>query len=124
MCAPNVMFTIDISREDHLVIACAGEPALNDYMAGVALIADLVAREGMRRVLVDLSGIPYATEDEDRLELARVAAVRLKGVRVALVVDAPWLLQEPEIFANEIGLQTQMFRDRAEAHAWLAHDAR
>lgn len=119
------MFTIDISRQDGvLVLACAGEPLLGDYMGGVALIADVVAREGLRRVLVDLSGIPYATEDEDRLELARVAAVRLKGVRTAMVVDAPWLLQEPEIFANEIGLQTQMFRDRAEAQAWLAQGAR
>lgn len=124
MRAPIPMFTIDISREDHLVIACTGDPVLNDYMAGVALIADIVAREGFRRVLVDLSGIPYDTEDEDRLELARVAAVRLKGVRVAMVVDAPWLLQDPEIFANEMGLQTQMFRDRADARAWLAHDAR
>ena len=118
------MFFIEISRHDHLLVACTGEPVLGDYMGGVALIADIVAREGQRRVLVDLSGIPYCTADEDRLELARVAAVRLKGVRVAMVVDAPWLLQEPEIFANGIGLQTQMFRDRAEAQAWLAHGAR
>ncbi|WP_427912580.1 STAS/SEC14 domain-containing protein [Ramlibacter sp. MMS24-I3-19] len=118
------MFNIAISRRDHLVVACSGEPAPNDYLGGLALIADICAREGMRRVLIDMSGIPYVTEDEDRLEVARVAAVRLKGVRVAMVVDAPWLLQEPEIFANEIGLQTQMFRDRAEAQAWLAQGHR
>lgn len=118
------MFSIDISRQDPLLVVCSGEPALSDYLAGVAMVADVAAREGARRVLIDLSGIPYATDDEDRLELARVAAVRMKGLQVALVVEAPWLLQDPEIFANELGLQTQMFRDRAEAQAWLAQGAR
>jgi hypothetical protein len=119
------MFTIQISRQDRLLLVdCSGEPEPGDYIGGVALVADIVARERFRQVLIDLSGIPYATEDDDRLEVARVAAVRLKGARVATVVDAPWLLQEPEILANGIGLQTQFFRERAEAHAWLAQGGR
>ncbi|HEY1229448.1 MAG TPA: STAS/SEC14 domain-containing protein [Ramlibacter sp.] len=119
------MFTIGISRQDRvLVLTCTGEPQSGDYLGGVALIADIAAREGFRSVLVDMSGVPFASDDEDRLEVARVAAVRLKGVRAAMVVDAPWLLQEPEIFANEIGLQTQIFRDREEALAWLAKGPR
>lgn len=119
------MFTIQISRQDNLlVIACSGDPEPGDYLGGLALTADIATREGFRRVLFDLGGIPFATDDEDRLELARVAAVRLKGVRVATVVDAPWLLQDPEILANGIGLQTQIFRDRAEAQAWLEQGGR
>ena len=118
------MFKIEISRQDPLLVVCSGEPALGDYLAGVARVADVAAREGARRVLIDMSGVPFATADEDRLEVARGAAVRMKGLQVALVVDAPWLLQEPEMFANEIGLHTQIFRDRAEAQAWLAQDGR
>ena len=50
------MFTIDISRQDPLLVVCSGEPALGDYLAGVrymkggAVTNSVVMRSATRTV--------------------------------------------------------------------------
>jgi hypothetical protein len=115
------MFNIALSRHEYLVVVCTGSPVLNDYLAAVGLIADVVAREGTRSVLIDLASIPYGLSDEDRLALARSAAERLAGVRLAVVAYTPTRLQQPESVAQRTGLQVRVFGDISEARSWLVH---
>ena len=117
------MFNIAISRHEYLVVVCTGGPVLNDYLATVGLVADIVRREGTRSVLIDLASIPYGLSDEDRLQLARSAAERLPDVRLAVVAYTPWRLQQPESLAQRAGLQVRVFGDISEARSWLVHGA-
>ena len=123
-------FDVRVAREDGVVtIAVEGRGAGRDLLRRITPALEESAATGDRRVLLDLRGaqvseLPPSDMHGFEIDAARREAMRGAGARAAVLVSSDLLFGIARMFQTiraESPVAYGVFRDPAEAAAWLAN---
>jgi hypothetical protein len=115
-----VSFKVHVEHGAWLTVRAAGPALLADLCGLFNLAAQVAARQGYRRALMDLRGVSIDLGFTEHLQLGAHAADSLRHLeRVASVVDASNRTGTSEKAAQKLGLQLRTFTSLDEGLAWL-----
>lgn len=113
-------FTVVVEHGAWLTVRASGPALLADLCGLFNLVAQVAARQGCRRAVMDLQGVSIESGFTEHLQLGAHAADTLRHLeRVASVVDAKYRTGTSEKAAQKLGLQLRTFTSLDEGLAWL-----
>jgi hypothetical protein len=113
-------FTVFVEHGAFLTVRASGPALLADICGLFNLVAEVAARKGDRRALLDLRAVEIDFSFTDHLQLGTHAAQTLRELeRVASVVAPRYRTGTSEKAAQKLGLQLRTFTSLDEGLAWL-----
>jgi hypothetical protein len=102
-----------------LSVQASGTYALRRSLAMIAKVRTHAAEFGVKRVVLETSGVPQPIPDLERASLGEAAAREWRGLTVAIVHRAPSRSDAATVVARNRGANVRVFSSPAEAVEWL-----
>jgi hypothetical protein len=108
-------------------LTCEGDVTLNELTAAWREVQAVLAKNGKKRILVDVTTIKTSPQMEELFDLAKLLWREFpQGGRIALVVrwDQTWFAKSLEMLVRNVGVYLTVFVSEEQAEAWILENAK
>ena len=108
-----------------MFLTCEGEVTLNELTAVWREVRTVLAENGKKRILVDVTTMKTSPQMEELFDLAKLLWREFhQGGRIALVVrwDQTWFAKSLEMLVRNVGVYLNVFVSEEQAEAWILEE--
>lgn len=113
------------TTDNCVFLTCKGDVTLNELTAAWREVRAVLAENGKKRILVDVTTMKTSPHMEEIFDLAKLLWREFpQGGRIALVVrwDQTWFAKSLEMLVRSVGVYLTVFVSEEQAEAWILEE--